>query len=307
MPPAATSLPPGPSLPRPIVAVPFLLWPTTFLEACLRLYGDPFPLPLAPGRTLVLTADPEEIKRLFTGDPDELHAGEGNAVLGPLLGRHSLLLLDGDEHMSQRKLLLPPFHGRRMEAYADVMRQVAERDIATWPAGPTFPVLPHTQAITLEVIMRAVLGIQDAAGLDELGRLLRAVLNLGTSRRRLLPLLFGLVAGGGDSRAWRRFQAATEAVDQALHAEIARRRAAADTAERDDVMSLLLQAPHEDGSPMSDRELRDELMTLLVAGHETTATALAWTLERLVRHPDVLERLAAEVRDQGMDSPYLDG
>src|SRR5438874_4572325 len=216
MPPAATSLPPGPSLPRPVVAVPFLLWPTTFLEGCLRRYGDPFTLPLAPGRTLVLTTDPEEIKRLFTGDADELHAGEGNAVLGPLLGRHSVLLLDGDEHMRQRKLLLPPFHGRRMEAYADVMRQVAERDIAAWPAGRAFAVLPHTQAITLEVIMRAVFGIQDAAGLDELGRLLRGVLNLGTSRRRLLPLLFGLVAGGGDSRAWRRFQAATEAVDRAL-------------------------------------------------------------------------------------------
>src|SRR5919204_4214107 len=236
---AATSLPPGPSLPRPLVAVPFLLWPTWFLERCLRRYGDPFTLAVAPGRTIVLTTDPEEIRRVFTGDPDELHAGEGNAVLGPLLGRYSLLLLDGAEHMSQRKLLLPPFHGRRMEAYADVMRSVAERDVAGWPTGRRFAVLPHTQAITLEVIMRAVFGIRDAAGLRELGELLRAVLNLGTSRRRLLPLVFGLLTGGEDSRAWQRFQAATEAVDGALSAEIARRRAAPDTAERDDVMSLL--------------------------------------------------------------------
>ena len=211
MPAIAASLPPGPTLPRPLLALPFLLRPTSFLEGCLRRYGDPFTLPLAPERTLVLTTDPEEIKRLFTGDADELHAGEGNAVLGPLLGRHSLLLLDGDEHMSQRKLLRPPFHGGRMESYADVMRRVAEREIDTWPTGRGFAVLPHTQAITLEVIMRAVFGIRDAAGLRELGRLLRAVLEVGTSRRRLLPLLFALLAGGGNSRAWRRFQAATQA------------------------------------------------------------------------------------------------
>jgi cytochrome P450 len=299
-----TSLPPGPNLPRPLLMASFVFRPTQFLEGLHRRYGDPFTMRAISDRTIVFTTDPEEIKRIFTGDPDLLHAGEGNSVLGPLLGSYSVLLLDGPDHMRQRKLLLPPFHGERMAAYAEVMRQAAEREVARWPVGEPFAVLPHTQAVTLEVIMRAVFGIDDSARLDALRAALRQVLEVATTRRRMLALALSM-RGNGDRGAWARFRAASAAADAILYEEIRERRAAPPSG-RDDVLSLLLQARHEDGSPMSDEELRDELMTLLVAGHETTATALAWALERLVRHPAVLERLVAEVREQGTEGEYLD-
>jgi len=301
----AQSLPPGPRLPPQLLPLPLMLRPTQFLTGCRRRYGDHFTLRLGPRRTIVLTCDPDEIKRVFTGDPALLHAGEANVVLAPLLGSYSVLLLDEAEHMSQRKLLLPPFHGRRMEAYAGVMREVAERAVAGWPVGRPFAVLPHTQAITLEVIMRAVFGIEDSARLDALRGLLRQVLDVAATRRRAVALMLTMDRNG-ERGAWGRFRAATRAADEMLHEEIRARRADPSVSRRDDVLSLLLEARHEDGSPMRDEELRDELMTLLVAGHETTATALAWALERLVRHPPVLERAAAEVREQGPDSPYLD-
>ena len=206
--------------------------------------------------------------------------------------------------MSQRKLLLPPFHGERMAAYATVMREAAEREVARWPVGRPFPVLPHTQAVTLEVIMRAVFGIEDSGRLDALRAALRQVLDVATTRRRLLSLALSSRANG-ERGAWARFQEASRRADAILFEEIAERRRSG-VEGRDDVLSLLLEARHEDGSPMTDRELRDELITLLVAGHETTATALAWALERLVRHPEVLDRLVAEVRDEGDGGAYLD-
>jgi cytochrome P450 len=298
-------LPPGPRTPRALLMPRFVLRPTEFLDAVHRRYGDPFTLRLIQNRTIVFTTDPEEIKRIFTGDPDLLHAGEGNAVLAPLLGSYSVLLLDGPDHLRQRKLLLPPFHGQRMAAYADVMRAAAQAEIARWPVGRAFPVLPRTQAVTLEVIMRTVFGIEDSGRLAALRGVLREVIDVATTRRRMLALAVSM-RRGAEGGAWARFRAAARRADGFLYEEIAARRADAVAAERDDVLSLLLQARHEDGSPMSDQELRDELMTLLVAGHETTATALAWALERLVRHPAVLERLVAEVRDQGTEGEYLD-
>ena len=299
-----TSLPPGPNLPRPLLMASFVFRPTQFLERLHRRYGDPFTMRAISDRTIVFTTDPEEIKRIFTGDPNLLHAGEGNSVLAPLLGSYSVLLLDGAEHMRQRKLLLPPFHGERMAAYAQVMRQAAEREVARWPVGEPFAVLPHTQAVTLEVIMRAVFGIEDSTRLDALRAALRQVLDVATTRRRMLALALSM-RGNGDRGAWARFRAASAAADEILYEEIRERRAAPPS-ERDDVLSLLLQARHEDGSPMTDKELRDELMTLLVAGHETTATALAWALERLVRHPAVLDRLVEEVRNEGTEGEYLE-
>jgi cytochrome P450 len=299
-----TSLPPGPRAPRAVTLAPFVLRPTEFLTRCLRRYGDPFTVSLAADRTVVFTTDPEEIKRLFTGDPDVLHAGEGNLILAPLLGSYSVLLLDGDEHMRQRRLLLPPFHGQRMAAYADTMREAAEREVERWPRDAPFPVLPHAQAITLEVIVRTVFGVRDSARLDRLRVALRDVLDVATTRRRILVLaLASRRADGG--RAWQRFREVARGADDVLYEEIRARRAG-ERGGGDDVLSLLLEARHEDGSAMNDEELRDELMTLLVAGHETTATSLAWALERLVRHPQALERLRAEVAEQGAEGEYLD-
>jgi cytochrome P450 family 135 len=290
-------LPPRPDLGRINMSVGFVLWPARFLDACQAKRGDFFTLHPQTGRWIVVTSDPATIKEVFTGDPNLLYAGAGNIVLQPILGSRSVLLLDGPEHLRQRRLMLPSFHGERMRVYADVMRAAAERAISQWPRGRRFDVLPSMQAITLEVILRAVFGITEPERLKEMGGALRSVLDTVASRRRVLSL--ALTAGRtGPLSPWGRFVAARRRPDELLHAEIEARRREGD-AERDDVLSLLLAARDEDGRALSDEELRDELMTLLVAGHETTATALAWTLERLARHPRALAGVVAEQRAGG--------
>jgi cytochrome P450 len=281
----------------------FVLRPTRFLDACHERCGDYFTLRPAEDRVLVVTADPEAVKRVFTGDPDLLHAGEGNAVLAPILGARSVLLLDGPEHLRQRRLLLPPFHGDRMRHYGEVMAEVAERHMASWPSARRFAVLPSMQAITLEVIMRAVFGFDDRDRLERLGPPLRRLLDMVGSRRRVLMLALTQSRTGPRS-PWARFAANRREADELLYEEIRARRADPAAAEGDDVFSLLLAARDEQGNGLTDSELRDELMTLLVAGHETTATALAWTLERVSRRPEVLERLHAEHHEGGGE--YLD-
>src|SRR4051794_11571882 len=194
-------LPPGPSTPRPLLMAEFVFRPTQLLQRLHARYGDPFTLRAISDRTMVFTTEPEHIKQIFTGDPGLLHAGEGNAVLAPLLGSYSVLLLDGPQHIRQRKLLLPPFHGERMASYAAVMREAAEREVARWPVGEPFPVLPHTQAVTLEVIMRAVFGIEDSRRLDALREALRAILDVGTTQGRML--VFAISARrNGDGGPW---------------------------------------------------------------------------------------------------------
>jgi cytochrome P450 family 135 len=286
-------LPAGPRLPILASTVRWVARPTQYLEACRRRYGDVFTLPLIREGPWVMVADPELVKQVFTGPPELLHAGEGNAVLRPILGPSSVLVLDEAEHMRQRKLLLPPLHGERIQRYEEVMRAETERVLRSWPTGVAAAARPRTQQVTLEVIMRAVFG---ATGASELGRLrvaLEGLLELTTRRRRLILLV---VMGPDRVRESQRlgFRDALERVDSAVLDLVRARRADPALEDRDDILSLLLQATHEDGSPMSDSELRDELLTLLVAGHETTATALAWALELLVRHPDALERARAD-------------
>ena len=294
-------MPPRPDLGRLNMAVGFVLWPTRFLDACQEQCGDFFTLHPQTGRWIAVTSDPQTIKDVFTGDPNLLHAGAGNVVLQPILGARSVLLLDGPEHLRQRRLMLPPFHGERMRLYADVMRAAAERAIEQWPRGRRFDVLPSMQAITLEVILRAVFGVTEPERVKELAAPLRAVLDTVASRRRVLALM--LTSGRSGPRSpWAKFAATRRHADELLHTEIEARRA--DPAERDDVLSLLMAARDEDGRALSDEELRDELMTLLVAGHETTATALAWTLERLARHPEALAAAKAEARTGGHE--FLD-
>jgi cytochrome P450 len=286
-----------------MMSVGFMLTPTRFLDACRESCGDYFTLRPTPDRELVVTADPKAVKRVFTGDPALLYAGEGNVTLAPLLGPGSVLLLDGEEHLRHRRLLLPPFHGERMRAYGAMMEEVAERRIAAWPADREFPSLPSMQAITLEVIMRAVFGFDDAERRERIGGPLRRLLDMVASRPRVLAM--ALTAGrNGTLSPWRRFAAQRERADALLHEEIAARRRDPDGAAGDDIFSLLLAARDPDGRPLSDSELRDELMTLLLAGHETTATALAWTFERLTREPAVLDRLIAA--EAAGDGDYLD-
>jgi cytochrome P450 len=271
------------------------------MEDAQRRYGDMFTLRIANEGTWVFISDPNAVKQVFTGDPRLLHAGEANIVLLPVLGSHSVLLLDDDEHMAQRKLMLPSFHGERMRSYEDTMADVAEREIARWPAGEPLPAWPTMQAITLEVIMRTVFGVRETARLERLGEALRNSIGFAAQ-----PIRMAMLALLGPRRIadLGLIRAKLEPTDELIYEEIRSRRDAPDLAERDDVLSLLLQARHDDGTGMSDRELRDELMTLLVAGHETSATALAWALDALTHHPHVLERLRDEI-DSGEDA-YLD-
>jgi cytochrome P450 len=268
------------------------------LFACQDRYGDMFTIRIAYEGTWVMLAGPEAIKQVFTGDPRVFHAGEGNEILAPLLGRNSLLVLDEKRHMSQRKLLLPPFHGERMQGYAQTMGEIAEREIDSWPSGTPYKLRPRMQALTLDIILRTVFGV----GKDESDKLaglrgaLREFLDITTNPRFLLPLL---LVGPNRVRGISAFRKRIDRVDELIYREIAERRRAGDVEERDDVLSMMLGAHHEDGSPMSEEEMRDELITLLVAGHETTATSLSWAVERLVRHPEKLERLRAEASGGG--------
>jgi cytochrome P450 len=290
--PVASGLPPGPPLPRIAQTAIWSRQARRLLFRCQDRYGDMFTLKIVGEGTWVMLADPEAVKEVFTGDPRVFHAGEGNRLLEPLLGPHSLLVLDEEPHMSHRKLLLPPFHGRRMQAYEGIMGEIAAREISSWSSGEPYALRPRMQALTLEIILRTVFGAREGEGLAGLRDALRDYLNLLSDPRQLLPLI--LI----NPRRIRRlpwFRRRMERVDELIYREIAARKRAEDLDERDDVLSMLIGARHDDGSPMSDGEMRDELLTLLTAGHETTATSLAWAVERLCRHPGKLERLREEV------------
>ncbi len=263
------------------------------MAQCRRRFGETFSLTIAYEGTWVMVSNPEDVKAVFTGDPELLHAGEANRILQPILGENSLLLLDGAEHMSQRKLMLPPFHGARMQSYESLMSEIARAEIERWPSGTPIRVRPRMQAVTLEIILRAVFGLDEGERLTRLRVELRRVLDRITNPRWVA---FLIALGPERIPRFPPFAREMGRIDRLMYEVIATRRVDRNAARRDDILSMLLSASHEDGSGLTDRELRDELLTLLVAGHETTATALAWAVERLARHPDKLDRLAAEIR-----------
>jgi cytochrome P450 len=291
----ATSLPPGPATPRAFqdVAVTVRLRP--YLRRQQQRYGDIFTLRLHRFGNVVVLGDPALIKRTFTASARTLHSGEGSP-LGPVLGYNSLLVIDEDVHLSQRKLLLPPFHGERMKAYEPLIERITREEIATWPEGREFPVAPSTMRITLRAILVAVFGAQDEV-LAELERLIPPWTTLG-SAMTVVPALHKDL---GPLSPWGRFLRLRARIDALCDRLIDEARRDPELEQRSDVLSLLVQATHEDGSPMTAVEIRDQLMTMLAAGHETTAAQLAWTVERLRRHPDVLQRLVAEVDAGGRD------
>src|SRR4051794_20231574 len=262
------------------------------LEQSRARFGPMFTLKIAYEGDWVVLSDPELVKQVFTGDPKVFHAGEGNQILRPVLGDNSVLVLDEKKHIAQRKLLLPPFHGERMQGYGEKMAEIAAREIESWPTGVPYKLRPRMQAITLEIVIETVFGVHGGERMDRLREALRDFLDLTTNPRVLLPIL---LIGPDRINRVPAFRRRTERVDALLAQEIAERRAAPDLAERNDVLSTLVAARHDDGSPMGDAEIRDELLTLLVAGHETTATALSWAMERLTRHPQKLERLRDEI------------
>jgi cytochrome P450 family 135 len=279
----------------------WLVRPWAMMEQLHRRHGDMFTLQIANEGTWVFLAHPDAVKQVFTGDPRLLHAGDANRILLPLLGHHSVLLLDDEAHMRQRKLMLPPFHGERMRRYQHVMAEAARDEIERWPLGEPYAVRDATQRITLEVIMRTVFGVQDEKRRARLMAILGHALEWGGDPKRMAMLA---VLGPRNAASSRMFRRVRGPADELIYQEIHERRRAPDLGERDDVLSMLLQARHDDGSPMSDEELRDELMTLLVAGHETTASSLAWAVERLVRHPEALAFLREETDAGG--SEYAD-
>jgi cytochrome P450 len=287
-------------MPRLLQTAGFILGGARFLEACRRRYGNVVTFRTIFDSSFVMLFDPADIKQLFQGSPYRLHAGEANALLGPVLGERSVLLLDDDEHVRHRRLMLPAFHGQRMHEYAEVIRAAADAEIDGWPVGQPFALHPSMQALTLQVIVRAVFGYHAGAAEAELRRRLREMVT-PVARPRGLMLMTLLGRLGNRSEATRQFESARRAVDELLFAEIARRRAEPDLESRDDVFSALLVARDQDGERLTDREVRDELVTLLLAGHETTATGLAWTFDLLLHNPAVRER-AREGNEEYLDA-----
>lgn len=285
---AARELPPGPRVPSLIGGLGFVHNPLENIRSFSRRYG-PVAKARFPGYGLIVYVnEPELVKQVFTGDPSVYHAGEAAAaVLGPGVGANSVLTLDEEPHMRQRKLLLPPFHGERVSRWATTILEITERDMESWPVGEEFALRTHTQRTTLAVILRAVFGVRGQERFDRA----RPLVEEFARRSNLIVLFPFLRREFGRWSPWARFKRARTALDEFLYEEIALRRKEPDLAEREDVLSLLLQVTDENGRPMSDQELRDELVTVIGAGHETTATALAWTFERLLRNPAILDRL----------------
>jgi len=280
-------LPPGPTMSRAAQTAAWMARPGPFLFKAHREFGDVFSIRFGAEPPWVVLAHPDAVREVFTGDATALHAGKANLVLLPFLGSSSVLLLDGPSHLRQRKLMLPPFHGARMAGYQDDVRRIAREHIASWPRDGALTLTPRLQAITLDVVLRVIFGVhEDDAELDELRSRLRRMMDGMMGGPSLLALL---ALGPRRSDQLGVYKPILKPVDRLLRTQIEARRADPG----DDVLSLLLAARDEHGRAMSERELRDELVTLLVAGHETTATALAWTVERLVRTEGGWDRLRA--------------
>lgn len=294
-------LPPGPRLPAAVQSIQFLSARLNFVPELRRRHGSVFTLTILPGpRRLVVFSEPAHIKEIFAGDPAEFHAGKGNEILRVAMGDHSVLLTDDAEHARARKLLMPAFTGSAVRSYRGLVETIAKAEVDTWDAGSTVSMLDRMNAITLEVILQVVFGVTDEQRLARLRPRVRQMVDISPvvvagwlypALRRLPP--------------WRGHYANLGSVDELIYAEIAERRGAADLERRDDVLSRLLQVGVEDDTePLSDAELRDQLVTLLLAGHETTASALSWTLHELTQNPSVLAR-AHRAADDG-DDAYLE-
>jgi len=291
----AQELPPGPRRPPLIQTIAWWARPIAFFEQCRARYGKRFTIRLLGAPPFVMIADPDQVKQIFTAAPEVLHPGEGAQILEPVVGRNSVILLDESEHLQQRKLMLPAFHGEKMQRLAATMQEVADNEVAAWPSGQPIELHPRFQALTMEVILRAVFGLDAGPQLDGLRSRLTDLLADSSRPASMVP---ALQRGPG----WRRFERIRGEADQMIFDLIDRRRS--EGSERDDILSMLVGARHEDGTPMSHQELRDELMTLLVAGHETTASELAWAFERLARAPEVVARLHEEL-DAGAGDEYV--
>ncbi len=307
------ALPPGPQALSPMDLWRWLWQPFPFLEGLRARHGETFTLGIPGMPPLVVLTNAEHIREVFAGSGDDLHAGSVAVALRPFLGARSLLLLDGPEHLHMRRLMLPPFHGERMQAYGRDMIAITHEAIDAWPVGEAFPIHRTMQRITLDVILRTVFGLDDGDAHARIGGLLEQLLDVATWPPLLMPFMQHDL---GRWSPWGRYQRLADEANRAL-LDIVQRRRAQGTAGRVDILSMLLDARDEQGDGLGEEDLRDQLVTLLVAGHETTATSLAWTFQFVLARPDVRARLGAELdaaRAQGALTPeriakldYLDG
>jgi cytochrome P450 len=286
-------VPPGPAMPMPLQTLGMMTRQRPFLERMRRRYGNMFSINILGLGHMVVLADPELIKHTFTADPKTLHAGS-RSPLRRILGDNSLLGIDEDHHMEQRKLLLPPFKGQRMKAYEPLIEEIAIAEVQTWPVGVEFPTAKSMQRITLRAILRAVFGASGAR-LHELEELLPAWTDQGQQLSRFPQIQKDL----GRFSPWGRFLRLRAKVDAILDTLIEDAKHDPDLTERADVLALMVQARRDDGSALSNAEIRDQLVTMLAAGHETTAHTLSWAIERLRRSPEILQRLVDEVDEGG--------
>jgi cytochrome P450 len=315
------ALPPGPRVPSAVQLMAAWKRPAASLERLRRRYGKRITVQLPFQPPFVLLADPDEIKQLFTAPPEVLHPGEGARILEPVIGRNSVILLDEGPHLEQRKLLLPAFHGERMQRLEGLMSELTRGEVESWPSDQPVRLHPRLQRLTLEIILRAVFGLERGRRLDDLRDLLTRVLAFSESPLSVLPAVQGVL---GRFPLMGQFDRRLQRTDELIFELIEERRSEQEPEAREDVLAMLLQARHEpddsgpaqagaagrraggepEGSPMSRQEIRDELMTALVAGHETTASQLAWAFERLAREPRVVRRLTEEL-DAGEGDDYL--
>ncbi len=297
-----SALPPGPSAPPVVQTLRWMNRPIAFMETCARHYGDAFTVNFLGFQTpMVMLSDPEAIRALYTDRAHEPPPSR-QITLAPVVGPDSVLVLNGEPHIMRRRLMLPPFHGERMRAYESAVAEITEREIATWPRDQVFAIHPRMQAITLELILRVVFGVTDSGRREALQRLLPRLTGDSTSIARQMRILLARRFDRGDGMD--QLRTLMDEIDELLLAEIAEHRADPDGAQRKDILALLASARFDDGSAMSGRELRDQLITLLLAGHETTATALAWAFDLLLRQPAALARLTDEI-DDGTSDEYL--
>jgi cytochrome P450 len=296
---ARVPLPPGPKLPSPLQLVGFFSRPAAFMERCQQRYGDVFTLRMPASEPMVFLANPDLVKAVWARDKlNGLPAGR-RITLQPVLGPQSVLLQEGAEHLRRRRMMLPPFHGERMRRYGELIDEIARRDIEQWPVDRPFALMTRMRSITRDVILRTVFGTHEGAREDELRERIDDVLVRSTRAPTQIAVLLAEAAGVRQTP----FHRAVRRMDELLRDEIRARQAVANLGERDDILSMLVQARDEDGSPLDEDELRDQLVTLLLAGHETTATALAWAFDALFRNPGVRSKLEASLID---GDEYLD-
>ena len=296
----STHLPPGPRWPVAVQTIALLRFRHRFVPWAHRKYGDVFTVRTVPrGRPLVLFTRPEHAKEIFAGDPEVFHAGKGNSILGPIMGEHSLLLQDSAEHKRARKLLMPAFNGHALRDYRALVTEVARREISSWSPGDEFRSLDRMNALTLEVILRVVFGVTDERRLAALRPRVNATVDV--SPAVLLGWGYPWLQKFG---VWKRTVENQYELDRLMYAEIRERRDAPDLHDRTDVLSRLIRIGIDEGDPLDDTELRDQLVTLLLAGHETTATALSWALYEVGRDRALLLR-CQQAADEG-DDEFLD-